>query len=143
MRLTSSSFEDGQEIPQLHGKKGRNVPPGLAWQNPPPGTRSYALSVVDTDPVAQGYVHWLVVDIDPATSTLAEGDAVPQGALEVSPYSGPLPPSGSHDYEFTLYALDTPDLDLPRDPSLGEFEAAAEPHTLATATLMGTFTKAS
>jgi Raf kinase inhibitor-like YbhB/YbcL family protein len=141
MRLTSSSFEDGQEIPQRHGKRGQNVSPALAWQDAPPGTQSYALCVVDTDPVAHNHVHWLVVDIDPATSTLTEGGAVPEGSSEVAPYAGPFPPSGTHDYEFTMYALDTPELDLPTEVSLAEFEDAVEAHTLATASLVGTFTK--
>lgn len=144
MILDSSSFAYGQEIPQKHGKKLENVSPQLSWTDAPEDTKSFALSVVDRHPIAAGYVHWLVVDIDPDVTSLAEGaadEAMPSGSFEAEPYAGPFPPSGTHDYEFTLYALDTEHLDLPKNVSLEAFLDAAEPHTLAKARLVGKFTK--
>jgi phosphatidylethanolamine-binding protein (PEBP) family uncharacterized protein len=35
MVLSSSAFEDGQEIPQRHGKKIPNVSPQLSWNGAP------------------------------------------------------------------------------------------------------------
>lgn len=140
MTLHSSSFGDGQEIPRKHGAKDRNVSPELSWEDPPEGTESFALAMVDTDPVARGYVHWLVADIDPRTSELPEG-SVPAGASEVSPYKGPMPPAGTHAYELTLYALDTPHLDLPRGADPADFGAEVASHTIESASLVGTFTK--
>jgi len=143
LTLHSSSFSDGQEIPQRHGKRAANVSPELSWDEAPPGTESFALAMVDTDPVARGYVHWLVADIEPGVNELPEGaagGAMPRGASEVSPYAGPFPPSGTHDYELTLYALDTRRLDLPRDASAEEFATAVTPHTIETASLVGSFT---
>jgi Raf kinase inhibitor-like YbhB/YbcL family protein len=145
MTLSSSSFRDSEEIPQKHGNKAENVSPRLSWENPPEGTRSFALAVVDTHPVAQGYVHWLVIDIPADTAELEEGaaaGAMPAGSREVTPYAGPFPPSGTHDYEFTLYALNTEKVDLPRKVSLQQFTEAIKPNTLATAKLVGKFTKA-
>jgi Raf kinase inhibitor-like YbhB/YbcL family protein len=143
LEVHSSSFADGQEIPQRHGKGGGNVSPDLWWEDGPSGTRSYAIAMVDRDPVAKNYVHWLVVDIDPQTNELPEGAAaaMPTGASEASPYTGPFPPSGTHDYEITLYALDTPRLDLPSEPSLDLFLEAVQPATLGSASLVGTFTR--
>jgi hypothetical protein len=144
LTLRSSSFGHGQEIPQRHGKRGENVSPGLSWEGAPPGTESFSLAMVDRDPVAQNYVHWLVMDIDPATTELPEGaapGAMPKGSYEAVPYAGPFPPAGTHEYEVTMYALETPRLDLPRTPSLEQFLEAVQPVTLATATLVGTFTK--
>ena len=144
MELTSGSFEDGAEIPQRHGKKIDNVSPALAWTDVPAGTRSFALSVVDRHPVARGYVHWLVVDIAPDVSSLAEDAAagrMPSGAREVRPYAGPFPPSGTHDYAFTLYALGVAHLDVPKGASLEAFEGAVGAATLAEAVLTGPFTK--
>lgn len=66
---------------------------------------------------------------------------MPSGSREVKPYAGPFPPSGTHDYEFTLYALETDRLDLPRKVSFDAFTRAVEPHALATAKLVGRFTK--
>lgn len=144
MVLSSSAFEDAQEIPQRHGKKIANVSPQLSWKDAPPGTRSFALSVVDRHPVAGNYVHWLVVDVDAGVTSLKEGASgatMPAGSREVRPYAGPFPPSGTHDYEFTLYALGADRLDLPRKVSLDAFTSAVEPHVLATAKLVGRFTK--
>jgi phosphatidylethanolamine-binding protein (PEBP) family uncharacterized protein len=64
---------------------------------------------------------------------------MPKGAFEVVPYVGPSPPSGTHDYEFTLYALSTPRAEVPADASLSQFRDAVEPSTIATASLVGTF----
>ena len=142
--LSSESFADGQEMPQRHGKRVQNVSPELSWADPPEGTRSFALSVVDWHPVARGYVHWLVVDLPSDTRQLEEGahDAgLPGGAREVSPYEGPFPPGGTHDYDFVLYALDTEHVDVRGRGDLKHFLAAVEPHTLGTAKLVGKFTK--
>ena len=61
--------------------------------------------------------------------------------LELKPYVGPFPPSGTHDYEFTLYALTTDRLSLQPGVALEAFRRAAEQNSLATATLIGKFTK--
>jgi Raf kinase inhibitor-like YbhB/YbcL family protein len=144
MTLSSSSFEDGGDIPQKHGKKIENVSPPLSWTDAPPGTRSFALCVVDRHPVAGNYLHWLVVDIPSDESSLREGaagGAMPAGSREARPYAGPFPPSGTHDYEFSLLALDTDRLELPKEASLEAFTQAAEPHALETARLVGRFTR--
>jgi Raf kinase inhibitor-like YbhB/YbcL family protein len=139
MVLSSSAFEDGQEIPEKHGKKIANVSPPLSWEAAPRATRSFALSVVDRHPVAGNYVHWLVVDIGAEVTSLPEaaaGAAMPAGSREVSPYAGPFPPSGTHDYEFTLYALKTDRLDLPGKVSLEAFTKAVEPDGQPVGSLM-------
>jgi Raf kinase inhibitor-like YbhB/YbcL family protein len=144
MTLHASSFAEGQEIPSRHGKRAQNVSPGLAWEDPPPGTESFARAVVDTQPLAPGYQHWLVVDNAPDTTELVEGAAqgpLPRGAQEASPYVGPFPPEGTHDYEFSLYALDTPQVQLPPNPSLQQFLDTVEPHAVAKASVVGTFTR--
>jgi len=144
MILCSFSFEDGHDLPQKHGKKVGNRSPQLSWEGAPTGTRSFALSVVDRHPVARNYLHWLVLDIDAAVTSLTEGaagTAMPAGSIEAKPYAGPFPPWGTHDYEFTLYALDSERLDVPRKVTLDAFVRAAESHTLATARLVGRFTK--
>ena len=69
------------------------------------------------------------------------GGAKRSGFLEVKPYIGPFPPSGTHDYEFTLYALRTDKLGVQPGATLQQFRQAAEQNSLGTATLMGKFTK--
>jgi len=103
------------------------------------------LTFVDLHPVARGYVHWLVADLSPQLSSLPEGAAAERnpGLTEIEPYAGPFPPSGTHDYEFTLYALRTDRLGVRPGSTLQEFRHAAEQNSLATATLIGKFTKIS
>ncbi len=145
LRLTSPAFEDGQEIAQKFGKRAQNISPPLQWDGVPDRTRSFALTLVDLHPVARGYVHWLVADLSPQLSSLPEGAAAERnpGFTEIKPYAGPFPPSGTHDYEFTLYALRTDRLGVRPGATLEEFRQAAEQNSLATATLIGKFTKIS
>jgi Raf kinase inhibitor-like YbhB/YbcL family protein len=141
-RLQSPAFDGGQEMAQKYGKKADNVSPPLEWEGAPEGTRSFALSFIDIHPIAQGYVHWLVADISPHLSSLPEGAAgKPSGWTEIKPYVGPFPPSGTHDYEFTLYALRTDRLALQPGATLESFRRGAEQSSLATARLIGEFTK--
>jgi Raf kinase inhibitor-like YbhB/YbcL family protein len=143
--LTSPAFEDGREIAQKFGKRAQNVSPPLQWDGVPDRTRSFALTVVDLHPVARGYVHWLIADLSPQLTSLPEGAAAERnpGFTEIKPYAGPFPPSGTHDYEFTLYALRTDRLGVRPGATLEEFRQAAEQNSLATATLIGKFTKIS
>jgi Raf kinase inhibitor-like YbhB/YbcL family protein len=142
-RLTSPAFEDGQEMAQKYGKKDQNVSPPLEWEDAPEGTRSFALSFVDIHPVARGYVHWLVADMSPDLSSLPEGAGGSSRSelTELERYVGPFPPSGTHEYEFRLYALRTDRFGVRPGATLEAFRQVAEENSLATATLIGTFTK--
>lgn len=113
------------------------------WIDAPPGTKSLALIVIDRHPVAKNFVHWIVIDIKPDVSSLDEGASghMPNGAREVKVYTGPNPPSGSHDYEFTLYALKVEALELPKKVSLDMFTQTLGPHCIAEAKLSGKFTR--
>ncbi|AMN45776.1 phospholipid-binding protein [Steroidobacter denitrificans] len=102
MKLTSSSFQHDQPIPEqfafgapdrhLHVRLAANHNPQLAWTGAPAPTRSFALICVDVDaptrpddvnqegrvvpsnlPRADFY-HWIMVDIPPATSEIAAGE---------------------------------------------------------------------
>jgi Raf kinase inhibitor-like YbhB/YbcL family protein len=141
--VKSPAFDDGEEIAQKYGKKIQNVSPPLEWDGAPDGTRSFALACVDIHPIARGYVHWLVADLSPQLSSLPEGAAGSSNPdfTEVKAYAGPFPPSGTHDYEFTLYALLTDTLGVRPGATLQEFRQAAEQNSLAAATLIGKFTK--
>jgi Raf kinase inhibitor-like YbhB/YbcL family protein len=145
MVLRSSAFEDRQTMPPRYGKKGENVSPPLSWENVPQGTKSFALAVVDRHPVARNFVHWLVIDMSADVTSLEEGASgralMPAGSRELKVYGGPNPPSGSHDYEFSLYALKTDKLDLPEKVSLETFTKAVEQSSLATAKLVGKFAR--
>jgi Raf kinase inhibitor-like YbhB/YbcL family protein len=99
----------GGELPVAMSCEGDEVPPTLVWQNVPDETAELALSM--TDPDAEGFVHWLVVGIDPSLAGM-DGADLPPGAEPLlnssgeDAFAGPCPPGGElHDYVFTLYAL--------------------------------------
>lgn len=154
--LTSPAFADGERMPAVHALSGvgggRNQSVPLSWAGVPEGTKSLALAMVDRHPVANDWVHWIVVDIPPNTAGLpagASGNAMPPGSRELLSsygrrgYGGPAPPAGTgdHDYVFTLYALDVESLSIGERPSAADIERAVAGHVIASATLVGTFSR--
>jgi Raf kinase inhibitor-like YbhB/YbcL family protein len=109
--LTSSAFAEGGVIPVMYSCQGAEVSPPLAWSGGPEGTAAYVLIMEDPD--ADGFVHWVVVNLPGDAASLEEGAsrAMPEGTIEGATssgelwYLGPCPPSGEHRYVFTLYAL--------------------------------------
>ena len=150
MRLTSSAFRDGDEIPTKYTCEGIDVSPPLAWSDVPRQTRSLALIVDDPDapdPEAPTttWVHWVIVDLPPNRPGLDESvSKLAQGHVGVNDWNraawgGPCPPVGRHRYFFKLYALDRV-LELVRPTKL-ELERAMAGHVLAEATLIATYKK--
>lgn len=154
MQITSPSFGHGQEIPVRHTCEGQDLSPPLQWQGVPPEAKSLALIVDDPDapdPAApkMTYVHWVLYNLPPTSTGLAEGVAashLPPGTQEGindwhrPGYGGPCPPIGNHRYFFKLYALDTVLTGL-HHPTKADLEKAMAHHVLAQATLMGTYIK--
>ena len=150
MQLTSSSFQQGAEIPDYYTSDGKDASPELSWRDAPSGTKSFALIVHDPDaPRPGGFTHWTVYNIPPETGHMDEN--VPdtervtglgtQGKNDGGKigYMGPAPPSGTHRYFFRLYALDTM-LNLGvRVATHKEVSDAIKGHVLAQAELMGTY----
>ena len=142
--LTSPSFSEGGSIPSRFSCDGSDVSPALAWQGVPQGTAAFAL-VVD-DPDARGFVHWVVFDIPGSTASLPEGvratDTPPQGANDFGRvgWGGPCPPSGTHHYRFTLWALSAR-LGLSGTPTAAQVRASVSGRILAQTTLTATYTR--
>jgi len=142
--VSSAAFSEGGAIPKEYTCDGADHTLPVAWSGVPAGTVELAL-VMD-DPDARGFVHWVVVGIPAAASGL-DGASLPAGAREGKTgfgragYGGPCPPSGTHHYVITLYALSAP-LSLPPAPTADELLQAAAGQTIATATLRGTYQRA-
>ena len=120
MSLTSSAFTDGEPIPAKYSCHGEDVSPPLAWNGVPADAKSLLIFVDDPD--GRDWVHWSVLDLPAGDGQLSEGihpDASypQQGTNDFRKvgYGGPCPPSGTHHYRFTLYALAAP-LGLPGHP---------------------------
>jgi len=119
--LTSTSFEPGGSIPTRYTCDGADVSPELSWSGAPSGAAALVLLV--SDPDARDFVHWIVLDMTgTASGALPRGigtspDAPAQGRNDFGRigWGGPCPPSGTHRYTFTIYALAAP-LALPGQP---------------------------
>jgi Raf kinase inhibitor-like YbhB/YbcL family protein len=145
LKISCSQFADGGNIPARYTCKGVNVNPPLEISGVPQTTKSLALILRDPDAPSGDWAHWLVWNIEPATTQIPEG-ALPIGAVEgttsfkTTGYGGPCPHSGTHHYIFELYALDTK-LDLEQSATHEELVAALNGHILAKTTLTGLFSK--
>jgi hypothetical protein len=110
VRVTSSAFADGATIPDQYTCAGGGQSPPLTW-SAPAGAAAEALVVDDPDAPGGTFVHWVVVDLPGSADGLPAGGAVPAGATQARNSAGgtgwtpPCPPSGTHHYRFTVYAL--------------------------------------
>jgi len=108
-----------QQVFSGFGCTGKNISPALSWENPPAGTKSFALTVYDPDaPTGSGWWHWVIFDI-PATSNAlssnsgADKTKAPAGSIQSTNsfggkgFGGACPPKGDrpHRYVFTIHAL--------------------------------------
>src|SRR3954463_292283 len=77
--LASGAFTNAQ-VANVFGCTGENKSPSLKWSNPPVGTKSFLITVHDSDaPTGSGFWHWTVFDIPGTTTSLASNAAA--GAL--------------------------------------------------------------
>src|ERR1700744_4108313 len=81
--LSSTAYKDGERLPtKFAGNNksnpncvGENISPPLAWANPPEGTKSYALLMLDIDGRPPGgVVHWVAYGIPASVTGFAEGE---------------------------------------------------------------------
>jgi hypothetical protein len=156
--LTSTDFTEGDTLANTQvfnefGCKGGNVSPALAWSGAPAGTQSFALLMHDPDaPTGSGWWHWVVYNIPAATGSLpaGAGDAkkglLPKGAVQGRTdygsvgYGGPCPPPGKpHHYNFRLYALKVPKLEVPEGASAALIAFNVRAQALGEAQLTGMY----
>jgi Raf kinase inhibitor-like YbhB/YbcL family protein len=144
LSLTSSAFSDGQPIPVQYTCDGANHSPPLSWGEPPPGTKSFALTIDDPDAPSGTFRHWAVFDIPANTRSMAAGQQIgTQGTNDKGSlgYTGPCPPKGNppHHYHFRLFALGVDKLGLSPTAKVKDVEDAAAQHAIAEGELIGTY----
>ena len=148
MKIKSTAFEDGGQIPKMYTCDGANVSPPLEWALAPEDTKSFALICDDPDAPVGTWVHWVIYDL-PVNITKLSGNIPPEGILPgggkqgISDfrkigYGGPCPPGGTHRYYFKLYALDII-VDLDPGVTKKQLLKAMEGHILSEAQLMGKY----
>lgn len=151
MKITSKAFANGGAIGQIYTCQGESHSPPLSISKVPEGAQTLALIMDDpdaaTDPNGPGhtYDHWVVWNIPPRTTEIAENSCPPfaieglNGSGEPG-YIGPCPPTGTHRYFFRLYALDTK-LDLPGNADKEDVEDIIGGHVLARTEIVATYKK--
>ena len=145
MKLSSPEFANFEEIPARFTCDGESINPALEIGDVPDNAESLVLVVDDPDAPSGDFVHWVVFNIDPRIEEIPEGEVPPESIQAVtstgkSGYAGPCPPSGTHRYYFTLYALDAA-LDLPAFITADQLMHRVKAHIIETAELVGLYSR--
>lgn len=172
-KVTSTTFSNEQTLPivtinnilnssrvnscSINGAPGGDQSPQLSWGGAPGATRSYVVVLYD---VTAAFTHWGMYNIPASVTSLPQGAGVAgsQFGQQIvndffagAQYDGPCPPANvapfTHQYVFTVYALDTM-LSLPSSanfPATAEtlyqalIAAGHEHHIMGTASLTGLY----
>lgn len=144
MKLTSTRFTEGGDIPPECTCDGRNASPDLQIQGVPAAAKSLVLIVDDPDAPKGTLTHWLLWNLRPDLKEIL-ANSPPQDAVQginyqgKRGYTGPCPPAGTHRYYFRLYALDILPANLHAGADRAAVEKAVEGHILDKAVLMGRY----
>ena len=132
--VSSTTFKDGQlmprkvansraNFPQNEHCVGDNVSPQLSWVNPPAGTKSFAILMVDLEGRGGGGVnHWVAYGIPADVTGFVEGEVSKESPKYVGGsatrgvrhYTGPCAPNAQvRHYTFVVIATDFEPKELP------------------------------
>lgn len=142
--VASEAFIEGGNIPAKYTCDGEAINPPLIVDSIPEKTKTLAIIAEDPDAPRGTFDHWLLWNIPPdriieearALGTSGKNSAGKMG------YYPPCPPSGSHRYYFTVFALNT-SLSLEEGSDKQKLKTAMENHILAQGVLMGKYQKQS
>lgn len=156
--LKSPALEDSGQLARKNAGNiatnpncvGENISPPFAWSNPPAGTNSYALIVVDPEGLAGlGVVHFVGYGIPASITRFAEGEISKpsedyiggKSTPGLPTYMGPCTPLGEnwHHYTFTLIATDLDPKALAPGLTRDELLAALKGHAKGASSLIGRF----
>lgn len=156
--LSSSAFKSGTMLVKKNAGNnkqnpncvGDNVSPPLSWANPPAGTTSYAMIMIDPEGRAgQGVDHWIAYGIPASVTSFAEGEVSKpsdkyvggKNIANVGNYFGPCTPpnTSAHHYLFMLLATDLDPKALPVGLSRTELLEKLNGHVKGTSTIVGLF----
>lgn len=143
MKFSSPAFPHEGIVPAQYTCDGMDVNPPFIIEGVPEGAKSLVLAVDDPDAPQGDWVHWTVWNIKPSTSRIEE-NSTPTGAVEGltdfgrTGWGGPCPPSGTHRYQFKLYALDMT-LSLGSIAKKRDLERTMDGHILDQAILIGLY----
>jgi Raf kinase inhibitor-like YbhB/YbcL family protein len=140
--ISSPAFNDGGDIPLKFTCDGSDTSPALKIANIPATAKSLVLIMEDPDAPGGLFTHWLVWNVDPKTSSVAEnasgGGTIGRNDFGKSGYGGPCPPSGSHRYVFRVFALDR-QLGLAGGATRKQIDQAIKGHVVGEGELTGRY----
>ena len=159
--MTSTTFKDGQMLPakiaftktaQVPFCVGENISPQLAWSNPPPGVKSYALTMVDQEGGGGvGDFDLVTYGIPPNVTSFAEGElnkpsdkfVGDKNVWNTFTWRGMCPPAGTspHHYVFKVVATDLDPKDLPPGLTYEELQGRIRGHAKGATALVGLFVR--
>ncbi len=159
--MTSATFKDGEMLPariaftktaQVPFCVGENISPQLAWSNPPPGVKSYALTMVDQEGGGGvGDFDLVAYGIPANVTSFAEGDLNKpsdkfvggKNVWNTFTWRGMCPPAGTapHHYVFKVVATDLDPKDLPPGLTYEELQGRIKGHAKGATALVGTFVR--
>src|SRR5881394_3540066 len=113
MKITSSAFQEGGNIPSKFTCDGSDTSPPLQITGVPSEAKSLVLIADDPDAPGGLFTHWLVWNV---------------------------PPQGVHRYVFKIFALDR-ELDLRSGAKRSQLDAAMKGHVVAQGELMGRYSR--
>ena len=136
MTVTSPEFRTDLLLPPQYTCAGAGLSPPLYWsgalsQQP----KSFAVVVDDGQAPITPYVYWIVFDISPNTTAIAQNRLPPgarqgQNSAGTARYDPPCPDDKElHMYRFTVYALDAR-LKLPEGADLRTTWSAIARHVI-------------
>jgi Raf kinase inhibitor-like YbhB/YbcL family protein len=116
--VTSSAFREMEAIPDKYTGRGEDVSPDFILSELSDKAVSIAIIMDDLDvPWKSNFTHWVIWNI-PARTVIPE--AIPHGdtvsslesarqgvAFGENRYRGPMPPFGTHRYQYHVFVLDS------------------------------------
>lgn len=137
---TNPAFAADVRLPAAYTCHGARLSPPLQWSGATTQTaKSYAIVVDDSQAPIAPYVYWIVFHISPTTVAIGQNQ-LPTGARQAlnsagkASYDPPCPEGASHQYRFTVYALNSV-ISLPNGVGLRVAWSAIANHVIASGRL--------
>ena len=131
-------------IPSIYSCQWKDKSPALYFTGYNSSVKTFALTLQDPDAPGGTRDHWVMWNIK-TWAQISYGELPKNAILGKNSrwsriYRGPCPPSGSHQYILTVYALNTW-LDLPINARASTIHSAVKWHIVDSATLTWIYTK--
>lgn len=159
--MTSTTFQDGGLVPlrmaftkdaQNPNCFGQNISPQLTWANPPPGVKSFALTMFEmedpphSDLVAYGIPADVTSFAEGELSKPSEKFVEGKGFRGMGTWRGMCPPpqegptkTGIHHYQFTLWGTDLDPKELPPELTAEQLQDRLKGHIKGRAIMVARF----